>query len=79
MSDIRGIPVSGYIGQGRLIAVSGISTGFTVGNFYRPLALGVDCQPVPPVMYFVVANDAGFVVPIPASMFRFEIGTFQFQ
>jgi hypothetical protein len=72
VSDIRGLPVTDYVSMGRL-TLANAQAGLTVGNRYWALAVGVDCQPAPPVVYVLVPNDAGVLVSVPASAFRFQI------
>lgn len=72
MSDIRGLPVSDLFAMGRLV-LANPQNGLTVGSRYWALAVGVDCQPAPPVVYVLVPNDAGALVAVPASAFRFVI------
>jgi hypothetical protein len=72
MADIRGIPTTEILAMGRLL-LANAHTGLTVGRRYWPLAVGVDAQPSPPVVYVLVPNDAGAIVAIPASAFTFQV------
>jgi hypothetical protein len=72
MADIRGIPASDYLGQGR-VTLKVAAAGLTIGRRYWPLALGVDCAPAAPVVYVLTANDQGALVAVDAAKFAFAI------
>lgn len=73
MADIRGLPVTGAFVLGHFTAAAGAPAGFTVGQKYWPLALGIDCAPAQPVIYVLVADDTGILRAVPVSAFTWAI------
>lgn len=73
MADVRGLPATGAFALGRFIAKATAPAGFTVGQAYWPLALGIDCTPAPPVVYALVADDQGTIKSVAVSAFGWTI------
>ena len=73
MADIRGIPTTDAFSMGRMIAAASPPAGFTQGRRYWPLAVGVDCAPVPPVVYILTADDNGALKAVPSGTFTFNV------
>ncbi len=73
MADIRGLPTTGAFVLGHFTALAGVPAGFTVGQRYWPLALGIDCTPAQPVVYALVAGDDGVLRAVPVADFSWSI------
>lgn len=73
MADVRGLPVTGAFVLGKFTAKVPAPAGFTAGNAYWPLALGIDCAVTPPVIYALVADDSGTIQQVRVSSFAWSI------
>lgn len=71
--DVRGLPTTAALVLGHFTAAAGAPAGFTAGQRYWPLALGIDCAPAQPVIYALVADDTGAIRSVQASAFTWSI------
>lgn len=73
MADIRGLQANWYLGRSTVTALAGVPSGFTVGTHYFPLSIGVDCLPVPPVVYLLIPDDVGKLQAVRADLFSINV------